>query len=130
MDSALSEVFPVKIPSYKITDLNTKRNIVYTTDCEHPQNTINHNVIEIAKETDVLIHDAHFLPEDLLAHKGWGHSTWEYATDVAMESYVKHLILFHHAPEHDDTTIDRIELNAKNKFNNVNAAHQGLLINL
>lgn len=104
--------------------------VVYTTDCEHPSDSLNKNVIDISDNADVLIHDAHFLPEDLVAHKGWGHSTWEQAIDVAIESGVKHLILFHHAPEHNDTTIDKIELNAKNKFNNVNAAHQGLLINL
>ena len=31
--------------SYRLTDLNTQKTIAFSTDCEHPENTINQNVI-------------------------------------------------------------------------------------
>ncbi len=106
------------------------KKIVYTTDCEHPTNTLNQNVIDISKNADMLIHDAHFLPENLEAHKGWGHSTWEQAIDVAKTGNVKNLILFHHAPEHTDEIISNMEKEAKNKFINTIAAYQGLSLTI
>ena len=116
--------------SYRLTDLNTQKTIAFSTDCEHPENTINQNVINNAKNADILIHDAHFLPENLQQFKGWGHSSFEEAIDVANKANAKQLVLFHHAPEHTDDIIDNLETRAQKMFANSCAAYEGMIINL
>ena len=39
--------------------------VTYVTDCEHPESHLNQNVIDIAKNTDILIHDAQYTPEQM-----------------------------------------------------------------
>ena len=80
--------------SFKISKNNFS--VVYTTDCEHTNNKLNKNVLEIAKDADILIHDSHFTIEDLPKYVGWGHSSWKNAVDVAIQSNVQKLILFHY----------------------------------
>jgi len=104
--------------------------IVYCTDIEHPDNKLNPNTIEIAKNADVLIKDAQFTDEQMLAHKGWGHSSWQQCTEVAKQANVKQLILFHHSPTNDDKTILQIEKDAQAVFPNTLAAREGMEIRL
>jgi phosphoribosyl 1,2-cyclic phosphodiesterase/CheY-like chemotaxis protein len=56
---------------------------------------------------DVLIHDAQYADDEYAAKRGWGHSTIEYAVDLAARAGVKRLILFHHDPTHSDAWIRR-----------------------
>lgn len=62
---------------------------------------------------DVLIHDAHFLPEELESHAGWGHSSYQEAIDVAASAGVKRLILFHHHPDRTDEQMDELTWRAQ-----------------
>ena len=102
--------------------------ILYTTDCEHPDNQLNKNVLDIGSGADILIHDSHFLTEDLEEHKGWGHSSWKNAVDVAVQSNIEKLILFHFSPDYNDQTVMRMEKEAQKSFTNVVAAKQGMKI--
>ena len=54
---------------------------------------------------DTLVHDAMYTAEMIEARAGWGHSTPAQAIDLAAEAGVRHLVLFHHEPEHDDDAI-------------------------
>jgi phosphoribosyl 1,2-cyclic phosphodiesterase len=103
--------------------------VVYTTDCEHPSDDLNKNVVSIAKDADVLIHDSHFTRSDLKNSKGWGHSSWGKSVDVAKSANVKQLFLFHYNPHYNDEKIKNIELKAKKEFQNTIASKQGLKIN-
>ncbi len=42
-------------------------------------NGIDLNVVNLARNADLLIHDAQYTPEELKEKKGWGHSSWEQA---------------------------------------------------
>ncbi len=44
---------------------------------------------------------------------GWGHSTPRQAVQLAAEAGCARLFLFHHEPEHDDDTIDRLLADAR-----------------
>lgn len=57
---------------------------------------------------DVLIHDAQFLPEELEAHAGWGHSSYADVIDMAAAAGVKRVILFHHHPDRTDEQVDEV----------------------
>ena len=100
--------------------------VTYVTDCEHPSSHLNQNVIDIAKNTDLLIHDAQYTPEQMLDHKGWGHSSWEHCVEVAQKARAKRLALFHHNPDHGDSMLEAIEQDAKNVFTNTVSAREGM----
>ena len=106
------------------------KKITYITDCEHPKDHLNKNVIEFASDSDILIHDAQYTPEDQIKHIGWGHSSWQNAVDVAIQSNTKKLILFHHSPDYNDDELRDIEKKSKLSFKNVIAAKQDLEIDL
>ena len=102
--------------------------IVYATDCEHPDNHLNQNVIDIAKDTDILIHDAQYKPDQIHNHKGWGHSSWKNCVEVAKNAKVKQLVLFHHNPEHGNSILEGIQQEAQNEFHNTISAKEGMEI--
>ena len=100
--------------------------VTYVTDCEHPEKHLNQNVIDIGKNTDILIHDAQYKPEEMHSHKGWGHSSWKHCVDLAKAANVKKLVLFHHNPDHGNSTLEKIERDAKNQFSNLVSAKEGM----
>ena len=126
--SYTNHTHPNGATSYRIN--MEEDSVTYTTDCEHPKSMINKNVLDIANNTDYLIHDCHFSKKDLELHKGWGHSSWENAANVAIKTNAKNLILFHYSPIYNDTEVAELEKNALSKFPNTRASKQGLKINL
>ncbi len=106
--------------SYSFSFDNYK--LVYMTDNELIPNTdktkshITYNrqrFIDFIDGADILIHDAQYGDKEYQVKKGWGHSPWKETVTLAVESGVKHLILFHHDPDHDDRFIDVIVKNSK-----------------
>ena len=63
--------------------------------------------VAFVEGADVLIHDAQYADTEYSAKRGWGHSTVEYAVDLAVRAGVKRLVLFHHDPTHSDAWIRR-----------------------
>ena len=61
----------------------------------------------------LVIHDAQYTPEEYLAKKNWGHSTYEYAVGLAAAAGVRQLALTHHDPAHDDSFVAQIESSAR-----------------
>jgi phosphoribosyl 1,2-cyclic phosphodiesterase len=55
----------------------------------------------------VLVHDTMFTSDEYGQHRGWGHSTYDEAVEVALEAEVERLVLFHHRPERTDEDVDR-----------------------
>jgi ribonuclease BN (tRNA processing enzyme) len=65
-------------------------------------------LVEFLSGADTLIHDAMYSETIIQARSGWGHSTPKQAVDLAAEAGCRHLVLFHHEPEHDDDAVDRL----------------------
>ncbi len=103
--------------------------VVFVTDVEHTDG-IDKRVVDIAKDADILIHEAQYTPEELETHKGWGHSSWMQAIEVAKLANVKKLFITHHDPDHDDNFLDNIEVECKKHFHNVELAKDNLEIEL
>ena len=61
----------------------------------------------------VVIHDAQYTPEEYPSRKNWGHSTYEYAVELAAAANVRELVLTHHDPTHDDTFVESVEKRAR-----------------
>jgi len=54
---------------------------------------------------NILIHDAQYTPREREKRRGWGHSDYEAAVNLAAESHVDKLILFHHDPSRKDPEV-------------------------
>ena len=70
----------------------------------------------------------------MLGRYDWGHSTVEYALEMARMAEVEQLVLFHHHQDHSDTTIDEKlalarDLSRGERFE-VEAAADGWLVDL
>jgi len=71
------------------------------------------DLVQFLKGVDLLIHDAMYTPEELDTHRGWGHSSYEEAVELAAETGARKLVLFHHEPEHDDGAMDALHASAR-----------------
>jgi ribonuclease BN (tRNA processing enzyme)/CheY-like chemotaxis protein len=69
--------------------------------------------IDFVRGADLLIHDAQYTAEEFPAKVGWGHSTVEYVTDVAIAGNVAHVSLFHHDPARSDRDMDDLVFTAR-----------------
>lgn len=110
---------------YKLT--YNGKTIVICTDVEHGD-SIDQNVVDFASGADVLIHDAQYTDEELERHRGWGHSTFNQALDVAEQSGVERLIMTHHDPDHDDQFLTKMEKVCQDRMKNCSLAREGMLI--
>jgi len=55
----------------------------------------------------VLIHDTTYTTTEYENHKGWGHSTYAEAVELAIEASVGTLVLFHHEPRRSDDQLEQ-----------------------
>ena len=87
-------------------------------------------------DADLVIHDAQYTADEYPSKTGWGHSTIEYAVEMAISARVRRLALFHHDPTRDDDAIDRLVASARDRIvkahgvTEVFAAAEGLVLEL
>ena len=62
----------------------------------------------LAKDSDLLIHDCQYTPEEYAVRVGWGHSSIEHALEFATLAHTRHMLLFHHDPSHSDADLRNI----------------------
>lgn len=108
--------------------------VAYVTDTEHYPDRLDKNVLNLAREADVLIIDCTYTDEEYHdphnSKKDWGHSTWQEAVKISIAAKVKKLVIFHHDPSHNDDFLDRIAELAAAKFPNAVMAVEGQSIRL
>ena len=105
------------------------KSLVYCTDVEHA-NGLDPKVVALTRDADLLIHDAQFTPDELKKKKGWGHSSWEQALEVAEKAGAKRLALFHHDPVHTDNFLLGVERACRSRFPSAFLAKEGMEIDL
>lgn len=101
--------------------------VVVCTDIEHGDK-LDERIIELASGADLLIHEGQYTPEEISRFRGWGHSTWEQAIQVAERAGVKQLVITHHDPEHDDQMLRVIEAECQARFKNCRLAREKMEI--
>jgi len=105
--------------------------VVYATDNEPGDPKLDESLRELAAGADIFINDAQFTPEQLATtRKGWGHSSWKESVKLAREVGAKTLVLFHHDPDSTDRMVDTILRQAREEFDSVFAASEGMVITL
>jgi phosphoribosyl 1,2-cyclic phosphodiesterase len=105
--------------------------LTLATDTEPGSPLHDRSVRKLSEGADVLIYDAQYTPEQLAGEKkGWGHSSWGEGVRIAEECSVKNLLLFHHDPDRDDSSVDAMVERARQEFTNVNGAAEGMKFSL
>ena len=105
--------------------------VVYATDNEPGDAKLDESLRELAAGADIFINDAQFTPEQLATtRRGWGHSSWREGVKVAREAGAKTLVLFHHDPDSTDRIVDNILQAAREEFECVYAASEGMVLTL
>jgi phosphoribosyl 1,2-cyclic phosphodiesterase len=97
---------------YKITE--DGKSFVFLTDNElgycH-ENGLNFvDYVRDCGNVEILFHDGEYTPEEYKKRKTWGHSSYEDATRLAIESNVEQLGIFHHNQDRLDDEVDDIIL--------------------
>jgi len=105
--------FPVNHPNggfgYKFVE--GEKTFIFVPDNEirfhHEDGPDRAEFVEQFRGADLLIHDSQYTEEEYGMTRGWGHSTFADAVDLAMDAGVKKLGLFHHDPDRSDDELDR-----------------------
>ncbi len=112
------------------------RTVVYLTDAEPrregDQIILDPTMLTLARDADVLIHDAQYTDEEYPSKVGWGHSPTGYVVDFARAAGARRLVLFHHDPTSDDAKVDVVLERARSLAVGsplaVDAAYEGMEI--
>src|SRR5215210_706118 len=68
--------------------------------------------VDLARDTDRLIHDCQYTDTEYPDHVGWGHSRLSDTLTFAKRVDARRLLLFHHDPLHSDDFLDRFHESA------------------
>jgi phosphoribosyl 1,2-cyclic phosphodiesterase len=67
----------------------------------------------LARDADLLLHDAQYFEDEYTDRIGWGHSSVADAVAFSHVVGARRLVLFHHEPEHSDRILERLEDRAR-----------------
>jgi phosphoribosyl 1,2-cyclic phosphodiesterase len=124
---ALEQQHPDGVVVYRIEAGGYR--VVFATDVEHGGESLDPKLIELCRNCDLLIHDAQYKEDEYFgqggpSRKGWGHSMWREAVEIAERSQAKRLALFHHDPSRSDDAVEEIERAAQAIFTNTFASRE------
>jgi phosphoribosyl 1,2-cyclic phosphodiesterase/CheY-like chemotaxis protein len=77
--------------------------------------------VDFLRDADLVIHDAQYTANEYPGKLGWGHSTIEYAVDVAVAANARQLALYHHDPTRTDEAVDRLIETARKRAASIGA---------
>jgi phosphoribosyl 1,2-cyclic phosphodiesterase len=102
------------------------KTFVFLTDNElgwpHKGGLDRQHYVEFCRGADLLFHDAQYTDREYKLTRGWGHSTYNDAVNLALDAEVKRLGLFHHDPDRTDDDLDRQVDNCRKKIAKARAA--------
>ena len=65
------------------------------------------SALQLARDVDLLIHDAHLRAEEVEVEGSFGHAAAEYAVRLGTLAGARQVALFHHRPERSDAEVER-----------------------
>jgi ribonuclease BN (tRNA processing enzyme) len=74
------------------------------------------------------VHEAQYTDEQLRDHRGWGHSSYGQAIEVARRAGVRFLAITHHDPDNDDAFLRAREAECQALFPECVLAREGMEI--
>lgn len=100
--------------------------LCYVTDHEFGDPVVDAQLKDFCRDCAAIISDAHFTPDELPRHKGWGHASWKQCAEFAASCGARHLWLFHHKPGRTDAELRAIVSEARRVFAATTAAAEGV----
>ena len=99
--------------SYRVDDGRNK--FIYATDTELSSNDFLKNEKNCAffSDADVIVIDSQFTIGEAKEKYNWGHNAFNLAVDFATNWNIRHMVLFHHDPAHEDHKLYDILHSAK-----------------
>jgi len=82
--------------------------ICYVTDTEHREGRLDQTIVDLIRDSQIVIYDATYTEDEYPRYEGWGHSTWNEGVRLCDAAGAGRLIAFHHDPDRDDKGLDRI----------------------
>ena len=86
--------------------------------------------LELARDVDVLVHDAQLLPEELASQGGFGHAVADYAVALGERAGAGSVMLFHHRLDRTDDALDALEKRLAARRPGVSVAAEGVTLRL
>lgn len=102
----------------------------YCTDSSHDDDQLTENVLALAQDADLLVHDAQYSLEQRVEFPEYGHSSWLEAVRVAEKANVGCLSLFHYDPNASDDYMESVLQKAREIFPRTILSQEGLELNL
>ena len=88
------------------------------------------NALELARDADLLIHDAQYTAEELDVRGAFGHAAAEYAVELGRRSGARRLALFHHDPARTDEQVEAMARSLAAPGLAIMVAREGMAIRL
>jgi phosphoribosyl 1,2-cyclic phosphodiesterase len=86
--------------------------------------------LELARDVDVLVHDAQLLPDELAAEGDFGHAVADYPVALAERAGARSVALFHHRLDRSDDALDALAARLDRDIPAVSVAAEGVVLHL
>ena len=88
------------------------------------------SAVALARDCDLLLHDAQYRDDELAARASFGHASAGYAVGLAERAGARRLLLFHHDPPRTDDEVDALVETYARRGIPVDGAREGMVIDL
>lgn len=121
--------------AYRFDEPSTGASVVIATDIEWAASSKEEKrmLIDMLRQrggTDLLLMDGQYDEEAIASYKGWGHSSWKHAVEVATEGKARKLLVIHHDPAADDDKLDQINSMVQYQTGWASLAREGMQMEL
>jgi len=106
------------------------KSMCYITDTEHVIGDPDQNVLRLIEGAEVVIYDSTYTDKEFTQRIGWGHSTWQEGIRLCRTAEVKRLVIFHHDPDHEDSFMQDLENEARQKWDRAIVARESMELDL
>jgi phosphoribosyl 1,2-cyclic phosphodiesterase len=86
--------------------------------------------LDLARDADLLIHDAFLLPQEVAALASFGHAAADYAIGLGRRAGARRVLLTHHQPDRTDRELDQLAARVAGGTPGVAVAAEGEIIEL
>lgn len=86
--------------------------------------------LELARDVDVLVHDAQLFPEDFATEGSFGHSVADYPVGLGARAGASSVVLFHHRQNRTDDALDGLARRLDRGSPSVSVATEGTVLEL
>ena len=104
------------------------RSFCLITDTEHVPGKPDQAILSLIAGADAVVYDSAYSDEEFDAYVGFGHSTWQEGARLCDAAGVDQFIAFHHQPEKDDNTLERVDAALRKLRPNSRLARESMVI--